>query len=178
LKAGASIVNDITALRGDPQMASVVRDHRAGVCLMHMQGTPETMQLEPTYTDVVGEVVSFLAERVRFAVDAGIAFDNIAIDPGIGFGKTVEHNYELLRNIDRFQAIARPLLLGVSRKGFIGIATGKPRDERMVGSVALACYGWAKGSAAIWRVHDVAPSVEAAKMLGAVGQSNARVVSD
>ena len=166
LAAGASIVNDITAGLGDPEMMAVVRAAGAGVVLMHMQGTPETMQENPTYTDVVREVRDFLADRVRAWIAAGIPVERIAIDPGIGFGKTFEHNLTLLKNLDALSTIGRPILLGVSRKGFLGQITGRPRTERAVASASVACYCAARGAAHIWRVHDVAAHVDAAKVLG------------
>jgi dihydropteroate synthase len=168
LAAGASIVNDITAGLGDPAMTAVVRAAGAGVVLMHMQGTPETMQQNPTYSDVVREVHDFLAGRVLAWVAAGVPTDCIAIDPGIGFGKTFDHNLELLRNLDALAAIGRPVVLGVSRKGFLGKLTGRPVTERAVASVAAACYCVSRGAAHILRVHDVAATVDAAKVLGAL----------
>src|SRR5215207_2516208 len=126
LAAGASILNDITAGLGDPDMVAVARESGAGVVLMHMQGTPETMQRNPAYADVVTEVCDFLAARVRAWVAAGVPAERITIDPGIGFGKTFDHNLTLLRNLDALSAIGRPVLLGVSRKGFLGQITGRP----------------------------------------------------
>ncbi len=168
LEAGAAIINDITAGRGDPDMLEVVRTHNAGIVLMHMQGTPETMQANPTYQDVVREVHEFLEERIRDCESVGIALERIAVDPGFGFGKTFEHNMSLLRQLDAIAAIGRPVVLGVSRKGFIGQITGRPRSERIIGSVAMACYCAARGAAHILRVHDVAATVDAAKIIGAI----------
>ena len=168
LEAGAAIINDITAGRGDLDMLEVVRANSAGFILMHMQGTPETMQLNPTYQDVVREVREFLEERIRACVSAGIPLERIAIDPGFGFGKTFEHNMTLLRHLDAIAAIGRPVVLGVSRKGFIGQITGRPRHERVIGSVAMACYCAARGAAHVLRVHDVAATVDAAKVIGAI----------
>lgn len=171
LEVGASIINDITAGLGDPDMLEIVRSHDAGIILMHMQGTPETMQDNPTYKDVVREVREFLEERIRICVATGIPVERIAVDPGLGFGKTFEHNMKLLRYLDVIAAIGRPVVLGVSRKGFIGQITGKPRDERVIGSVAMACYCAARGTAHVLRVHDVAETVEAAKVIGAINQT-------
>src|SRR5262245_31026118 len=168
LAAGASIVNDVAAGRGDPDMIGVVCRFGAGVVLMHMQGTPETMQLNPTYADVVREVRAFLAERVQSFLDAGVAAERIAIDPGIGFGKTFEHNMTLRRDLGELASISRPVVLGVSRKGMLGQITGRPRGERLASSLAAACYCASDGAAHILRVHDVAPTVDAAKVIGAV----------
>jgi dihydropteroate synthase len=168
LAAGASIINDITAGLGDPDMTAVVRDAGAGVVLMHMQGTPETMQQNPTYMDVVSEVRDFLANRVRTWVDAGVPADRIAIDPGIGFGKTFDHNLALLKNLEALTSVGRPVLLGVSRKGFLRHITGRPVSERVAASLAAACYCVSRGAAQIVRVHDVAATVDAAKVLGAL----------
>ena len=168
LQAGACVVNDITAGFGDPAMPAVVRGAGAGVVLMHMRGTPETMQQQPTYTDAAREVRDFLADRVRAWVAAGVPADRIAVDPGIGFGKTFDHNLALLRDLGALATIGRPVLLGVSRKGFLGSLTGRPVADRLAGSLAAACYCVSRGTAHILRVHDVAPSVDAAKVLGAL----------
>jgi dihydropteroate synthase len=168
LLAGASIINDISAGRGDPDMIGVVRDAGAAVVLMHMQGTPETMQQNPTYTDVVREVRDFLAERVQAWVTAGVPAERIAVDPGIGFGKTSGHNLELLRNLDALLDIGRPILLGVSRKGFLGRLTGRPVTDRVAASLAAACFCVSRGAAHILRVHDVAATADAASVLGAL----------
>jgi dihydropteroate synthase len=163
IDAGATIINDITALGGDPDMARLVADRGAGVVLMHMQGTPRTMQLDPCYEDVVREVHDFLARRVEWAESRGIARGQIAIDPGIGFGKTFEHNLLLLRNLRRFASLGCTLLVGTSRKGFLGTITGRPVGERAVASVASALAALAHG-ADIVRVHDVAATVDAIKV--------------
>src|SRR5215210_2433598 len=136
LDAGAAIVNDVTAGRADPAMVEVVREFRAGLVLMHMQGTPETMQQNPTYENVVSEVYAFLEGRVQACVEAGLRADQLAIDPGIGFGKTFEHNMTLLRNLGELASIGRPVVLGVSRKGMLGQITGRPRGERLPASLA------------------------------------------
>lgn len=171
LAAGASIINDITAGLGDPNMVAVVRDAGAGVALMHMRGTPETMQQDPTYMDVVREVRDFLADRVQAWVNAGVPADRIAIDPGIGFGKTFDHNRSLLRHLDVLAPIGRPVLLGVSRKGFLGHMTKRTVSERLPASLAAACFCVSRGTAHILRVHDVAATVDAARVLGALTES-------
>ena len=169
LEAGACIINDITALRGDPKMAEVVRRFRAGVVLMHMQGEPSTMHLNPVYRDVAAEVGAFFEERLQFVSDNGLDADSIVLDPGIGFGKTNEHSLELLRKLGEFQRFGRPVCLGVSRKGFIGAVIDRPRDQRALGSVGVACYAVVKGAAQIVRVHDVAAHRDALLMLEALG---------
>jgi dihydropteroate synthase len=155
LAAGAHIVNDVTALQGDAGMAEVVRTSGAGLILMHMQGTPATMQVQPHYSDVVAEVYEFLEARVRKLQQAGIAFDQMATDPGIGFGKTGAHNLALLANLARFQSLNRPLCLGVSRKGFIGRISGQPVEQRLAGSLAVVCHAAIHEAVQIVRVHDV-----------------------
>jgi dihydropteroate synthase len=154
LHAGANVVNDVTAGR-DPAMAGVVAKHGAGVVLMHMRGTPRTMQDDPRYGDAVGEIVGELSERIDAFVAAGAAVEQIAVDPGIGFGKAFEHNIEILVRLREFQALGRPVCLGVSRKGFIGQITDRPRHERAVGSAAMAAFALANNAAQILRVHDV-----------------------
>ncbi len=156
LAAGASIVNDVTALRGDPELAGVVAERGAGLCLMHMRGEPRTMQHDPRYGDVVGEVAAFLAERMELAVSCGIDEERIALDPGIGFGKTAEHNLELLRRLDEFAALGRPVLIGTSRKSFLGRLTGRDVDGRLAATIASNVMALERG-ARIFRVHDVAP---------------------
>ena len=162
LGLGAELVNDVTALRGDPELAGVVADSGAYLCLMHMLGEPRTMQRDPRYDDVVSEVAAFLEERLRFAVDAGIPEDRIALDPGIGFGKTVEHNFELVRRLDELTALGRPVVVGFSRKSSLGRLLGDP--EATTGSVAAsvgaAVAAYERG-ATILRVHDVREHVEA-----------------
>jgi dihydropteroate synthase len=161
LAAGAHIVNDVTALRGDPEMGEVVRDFAAGVILMHMQGTPATMQHNPTYTDVVAEVAAFLEERLQAGVEMGIARDRVVLDPGIGFGKGREHNVTLLAGLGELRRLGRPVCLGVSRKGFLGKLLDRPLDRRLAGSVAAACFALAQESAQVLRVHDVAETYDA-----------------
>jgi dihydropteroate synthase len=167
LQAGASIVNDITALAGDPDMPRVLAACDAGVVLMHMQGTPATMQLDPRYEDVVAEVYEFLARRVEWAETRGIGRDRIAIDPGIGFGKTFEHNLELLRNLGRFATLGCAVLVGTSRKGFLGRLTGRPVSERAAASAVSSLAALARGAHLV-RVHDVGPMADAIKVWEAV----------
>jgi dihydropteroate synthase len=159
-QAGAVLVNDVTALRGDPGMAAVVAESGAEVCLMHMLGEPRTMQDDPRYGDVVSDVKDFLEERLRFAVSEGIQEERVWLDPGIGFGKTLAHNLELLRRLDEIVAIGRPVVVGVSRKRFIGTLTGKSERERLAGSLAANVLGFQRG-AHMFRVHDVAATKEA-----------------
>jgi dihydropteroate synthase len=157
LAAGAMLVNDVTALRGDPEMAAVVADSGADCCLMHMLGDPRTMQDDPRYDDVVSEVKAFLEERMAHAVAAGIDEQRILLDPGIGFGKTVEHNLELLRRLEELVALGRPLVIGTSRKSFLGKLTGRSTPaDRVPGTIATCVVAYERG-ARIFRVHDVAP---------------------
>ncbi|HEX5609139.1 MAG TPA: dihydropteroate synthase [Solirubrobacterales bacterium] len=167
LDAGAAIVNDVTALRGDPGMAALCAERGATVVLMHMLGDPRTMQRDPTYDDVVAEVGAFLAERLQAAVAAGIAEEKIWLDPGIGFGKTAEHNLELLRRLPELRRLGRPLVVGTSRKSFIGRLDGSPAGERLGGTIASSVLAAAEG-AAVLRVHDVAEVAQAMKMATAV----------
>jgi dihydropteroate synthase len=168
LTAGAQIVNDVTALQGDAGMPEVVRASGAGVILMHMQGTPATMQIQPQYTDVVGEVYAFLEARLRDLQQAGIAFEQMATDPGIGFGKTGAHNLALLANLARFQNLKRPLCLGVSRKGIIGRISGQPVEQRLAGSLAVVCHAAIHDAVQIVRVHDVRATRDALMALEAL----------
>ena len=156
LEAGATLVNDVTALRGDPKMAGVVADARAECCLMHMLGDPRTMQRDPRYDDVVGDIKSFLEERVAFAVAEGVALERILVDPGIGFGKTLEHNLELLRRLGELVELGRPLVIGTSRKSFLGRLTGREVDDRVAATIATNVLAYERG-ARVFRVHDVAP---------------------
>ncbi|HLJ02917.1 MAG TPA: dihydropteroate synthase [Solirubrobacteraceae bacterium] len=155
LRAGATLVNDVTALRGDPDMARLVADRGVRCCLMHMLGTPRTMQQDPRYDDVVGEVKAFLEERLEYAVEHGIAAENVWLDPGIGFGKTAEQNLELLRRVDEIVAIGRPVVIGTSRKSFLGRLTGRDVDNRLAATIASNVLAFARG-ARVFRVHDVA----------------------
>jgi dihydropteroate synthase len=167
LDAGATIVNDVTAMRGDPEMASLVADRGAGIVLMHMAGDPRTMQVNPEYGDVVVEVRDFLAARLAAAVAAGIDESRIWLDPGIGFGKTYQHNFELLRGLDQLVALGRPILVGTSRKSFIGRTDGSQTDERLGGTIATSILA-AVGGAAVLRVHDVREMADALEMASAV----------
>ncbi len=169
LAEGASMINDINGLRA-PGACSAVAASDAAVCIMHMQGTPGTMQQHPRYADVVAEVKAFLHERVRAARDAGIAAERIAIDPGFGFGKTLDHNLELLRHLRDFDAIGVPLIAGWSRKSSLGMITGKPAGERLAASIAAALIA-AQNGARILRVHDVAATHDALAVLAAVEEN-------
>jgi dihydropteroate synthase len=169
LEAGAVMVNDVTALRGDPDLAGVVADRGAYVCLMHMLGEPRSMQDDPRYDDVVAEVASFLEERLAFAVEAGISEDHICLDPGIGFGKTVEHNLALLSRVNELVALGRPVVIGASRKRFLGRILGDPDalTGPVAAGVAVAVLAYERG-ASIFRVHDVREHVEALSTADAV----------
>jgi dihydropteroate synthase len=170
LAAGATLVNDVSAFRADPEMAGVVADSGAECCLMHMLGEPRTMQRAggPQYKDVVDDVKAFLGERLRFAVDAGVREERVLLDPGIGFGKTLEHNLELLRRLPELTALGRPLVIGTSRKSFLGrlLADARGRQapagvgDRLPGTIATSIIAFERG-ATVFRVHDVA-SVHAA----------------
>ena len=158
LELGAELVNDVTALRADPELAGIIADADAYVCLMHMQGEPRTMQQDPKYDDVVDAVAAFLDERLKFAVSQGIAEDRICLDPGIGFGKTIEHNLELVRRLDVIVALGRPVVVGFSRKSSLARLTGA--TDLLSASVAAAVSAYERG-ATILRVHDVREHVEA-----------------
>ena len=160
LDAGAAIVNDVTALRGDPAMAALIAERRCDCCLMHMLGEPRTMQSDPRYDDVVADVKAFLEQRLEFAVAQGIAEERIWLDPGIGFGKAVDHNLELLRRLDELVALGRPIVIGTSRKSFLGRITGRDAHERVPGTIATNVLALARG-ASIFRVHDVAEARDA-----------------
>jgi dihydropteroate synthase len=167
LDAGATIVNDVTALRGDPEMAALVADRGAGLVLMHMVGDPRTMQANPEYGDVVAEVRDFLAARLAAAVATGVDESRIWIDPGIGFGKTDRHNLELLRGLGALAALGRPIVIGTSRKSFIGRTDGSAIDERLGGTIATSILAAAAG-ASVLRVHDVREMAEALDVASAV----------
>ncbi len=166
--AGANIINSIDALRQEGAL-STAAELGVPVCLMHMQSTPETMQEEPHYNDVVGEVILFLRERIDDALSAGIAGHNIIIDPGFGFGKTLQHNLQLLKSLPEFKTLGVALLAGLSRKRMIGTILDKPVDQRLFGSIATAVIAAMQG-ADIVRVHDVAETVDAIKMVQAINQ--------
>jgi dihydropteroate synthase len=169
LALGAELVNDVTALRGDAELAGVVADEDAYICLMHMQGKPRTMQLDPRYDDVVADVTAFLEERLAFAVAEGIPEDRVCLDPGFGFGKTPDQNLQLLQGLGSLVALGRPVLVGLSRKSTIGRALGDPdaRVGSVDGSVGAAVAAFDRG-ASIFRVHDVRPHVEALALAAAV----------
>ena len=169
LALDVEMVNDVTALRGDPELAGVVADAGAYVCLMHMQGKPRTMQRAPRYDDVASEVAGFLEERLRFAVDSGISEDRICVDPGIGFGKTTEHNFELIRRLDVIAALGRPVLVGFSRKSSLGRVLGDATATTgpVSASVAAAIAAYERG-ATILRAHDVREHVQALTVAAAV----------
>ncbi|MCJ7646451.1 dihydropteroate synthase [bacterium] len=170
IDAGASMVNDISALRMDEKMANIVRSSGVPVCLMHMQGTPRKMQRNPRYKDVVSEIFAFLKERIDFCEQAGIDIEKTIVDPGIGFGKTVLHNLEILKNLDQFKSLGRPIMVGVSRKSFIGKVLQLEPEERLEGSLASAIWCMMKG-ASILRVHDVKETKRAVKIVEAIEQT-------
>jgi dihydropteroate synthase len=160
LGAGADYVNDVTAFRGDRELAGLVADRGVDCCLMHMLGTPRTMQDDPRYDDVVADVKAFLEARLAYAVGEGIAEERVMLDPGIGFGKTVEHNLQLVRRLDELVAIGRPLVFGVSRKSFLGKLTGRGVDDRAVATAAANVLALERG-ASVFRVHDVPETLDA-----------------
>lgn len=167
LRAGATLVNDVTALRGDPQMAAVVAQHGARCCLMHMLGEPRTMQRDPRYDEVVSDVKRFLHDRIEHAVGNGIERARILVDPGIGFGKTVAHNLQLLRRLDEIAELGRPVVIGTSRKSFLGRLTGdRDPEQRLAGTIATNVIAFERG-ASVFRVHDVAPVVDALRVAAA-----------
>jgi dihydropteroate synthase len=175
LERGAEIVNDVTALRGDAEMAGLVASTGATCCLVHMRGTPQTMQDTPSYRDVVSDVKEFLERRLAFATAEGVAEERVWLDPGIGFGKTIEHNLELLRRLGEICAIGRPVVLGTSRKGFLGRITGRAQRDLGAATVATAVMGFERG-ARVFRVHDVREHVDALKVAAAtVGATGATV---
>lgn len=167
LDAGAAIVNDVTALRGDPEMAALCAERGATVVLMHMLGDPRTMQEDPRYGDVVAEVKAFLAKRLEAAVGAGIAEERVWLDPGIGFGKTAAHNIELLRRLGELRELGRPLVVGTSRKSFIGRLDGSAAGDRLGGTIASSVLAAAEG-AEVLRVHDVAEVRQALALAAAI----------
>jgi dihydropteroate synthase len=167
LAAGATIINDVSALRYDEGMVDVVAESGRPVCLMHMKGQPRTMQDDPRYDDVVDEVLHFLEERISWALACGVHEDQIMVDPGIGFGKTVAHNLALLDGLDRFRVLGRPVILGASRKRFLGAILGAEPPDRVIGTVATTVIGYLAG-AHIFRVHDVKPNFEALRVALAV----------
>lgn len=167
LSEGAAIINDITGLQKYPEMAKIIAKHDAGVVLMHMRGTPLTMQDKPHYEDLVGEIKNYLKKSIELAEAAGISSAKIMVDPGIGFGKTQAHNLEILSRLEEFADLGKPLLLGVSRKSFIGGVLGLPEEERLEGALAAAVIGVLKGARVI-RTHDVSATCRAVKMTNAI----------
>ncbi|MFA5809385.1 MAG: dihydropteroate synthase [Thermoleophilia bacterium] len=168
LKAGAAMINDITALRGDERMVEVAARHGCPVCLMHMQGDPVNMQKDPRYDDVVDEIIQFFRERIEWAVERGVRRENIILDPGIGFGKKLEHNLAIIRNFESFQALNQPLMIGASRKSFIGmIMEDAVSGDRLPGTIATNVLAYQNG-ARVFRVHDVAGNCQAIKVTAAV----------
>jgi dihydropteroate synthase len=166
LDAGASYVNDVTAFRAEPGLAALVAERGVDCCLMHMLGTPRSMQDDPRYDDVVSEVKAFLQERLAFAVAEGVPEERVMLDPGIGFGKTVEHNLELLRRLDEIVALGRPVVIGLSRKAFLGRITGREAGERAVATAAANALALERG-ASVFRVHDVAETLDALNVTAA-----------
>lgn len=165
IEAGAVIVNDVSGLTADPRMAATVGRHGATAVLMHMKGLPKTMQASPHYDDLFGEIGSFLRDAITRAEDAGV--EQIMIDPGLGFGKTLDHNLGLLRHLDRFASLGRPLLVGPSRKSFLGAILDLPVDERLEGTLAACCAAIMKGARVI-RVHDVRAAARASAIIDAI----------
>lgn len=170
LLAGADMINDISALRNDPAMIDLVRRTEVPVVIMHMQGTPENMQVEPRYQDVVGEILDFFRERLSWLSERGVNCERIILDPGIGFGKSLHHNLSILKNLSAFSVLGRPLLLGHSRKGFLGDLTGKPVLERDLGTAVVSALAVEHG-VSIVRVHDVAASRQALEISEAIAAS-------
>jgi len=181
IAAGAQLVNDVSALRGDPGMAELIADSGVECCLMHMLGEPRTMQRDPRYEDVVDEVRAFLEERLEFAVAAGIPEQRIMLDPGIGFGKTLAHNLELLRRLPELAGLGRPLVVGTSRKGFLGVLGARAHGHeqpleptrRLPGTIATSVLAFERG-ASVLRVHDVAPVAEALAVAAATLSGDGR----
>jgi dihydropteroate synthase len=171
LQEGVSVINDISGLGAGYKMANVISRHKAGVVLMHMKGTPETMQKKPYYKDVCAEVLSFLSSRITLAEEAGIDFESIAIDPGIGFGKTLTHNVDLITKLDQLKVLGKQILLGVSRKSFIGDILNLEPAERLEGSIAAGIVGVING-ANILRVHDVGSTIRAVRVVNALRKKN------
>jgi dihydropteroate synthase len=173
IEAGARIVNDVSGLRGDPDLARRIAPSGAGLIVTHMQGTPATMQAAPAYDDLIAEVLGGLAWSVEAAAAAGIAAERVVVDPGIGFGKSVAHNLSLLGQAGCFRALGRPVLIGASRKSFLGTVTGRAVGDRLAASVAAATIAVGAG-AAIVRAHDVAPTVDAVRLADAVREVRER----
>jgi dihydropteroate synthase len=174
VECGASIINDVTALAGDAEMAAVARASGAGIVLMHMQGTPATMQQAPHYEDVIADIARFFRERLDALTAAGVEPERLILDPGIGFGKTLEHNLELLARLEEFQQLGRPLCLGVSRKGFIGRVLDRDVEQRLAGSLAAVCYAMSRSAVQVVRVHDVRETRDAVTLFAAVADADPR----
>jgi dihydropteroate synthase len=178
LAAGAHIINDVTALTGDAAMLEVARQSGAGVIVMHMQGTPATMQLEPTYDAVMAEIAGYLNERLRRVVAGGLAPEQVVLDPGVGFGKRFAHNLEILARLHELVRLGRPICLGVSRKGFLGKITGRTAPQELAAaSLAVACWGVLHQTAHILRVHDVAVTRDAVLVSEALAQAKEKLLS-
>lgn len=175
LQLGAEIINDVTAFTADEAMTETVRQYEAAAILMHMQGTPRTMQQQPKYDNVVEEIRSYLQQRMDAVTAAGVPRERLAIDPGIGFGKTLEHNVEILRHLDSFQTLERPLCLGVSRKSLIDKMLKRPVHQRLAGSLTVLCHAMSKHAVQIIRVHDVAETRDAVTAWQALSEPPARV---
>jgi dihydropteroate synthase len=174
LAVGATLVNDVTAMRADSEMAALVARSGADCCLMHMLGEPRTMQEDPRYEDVVSEVKAFLEGRLAYAVAAGVAEERILLDPGIGFGKTGAHNLEILSRLDELVALGRPIVVGTSRKSFLGrLAGGRGTDERLAGTIATNVIAYERG-ASVFRVHDVRPVHDALAVAAATVRAGCR----
>jgi dihydropteroate synthase len=167
LEAGARIINDVSALTFDPRMADAARAHGAGVILMHMRGSPRSMQDNPQYDNVGAEVRRYLEARLDAAIGKGLEEETLAVDPGIGFGKTVEHNIQLLAELDRLTSLGRPVVVGVSNKSFLGKLTGREVGERQAASLAAVVFSIMRGAGVV-RVHDVPASVDAVRVVGAL----------
>jgi dihydropteroate synthase len=167
IQAGASIINDISGLRFDPDMASVASEYDVPVVIMHIKGTPRDMQVNPFYQDLIGEIIGYLQEGISIALKAGVDKDRIIIDPGIGFGKSFEHNLEIINRLDEFKSLGMPVLFGPSRKSFIGKILDLPADDRLEGTAAAVAIGIMKG-ANIVRVHDVSSMVRVARVAEAI----------
>jgi dihydropteroate synthase len=171
LEAGAEIINDISALRFDPEMVKAAREFNCPVVLMHIQGTPRQMQENPVYQDVIGEIKAYFQRQIAYARQNGLDESQLIIDPGIGFGKTLEHNLGILQGLSKFQELGRPILLGVSRKSFVGKILDLPVEDRLEGSLAAMAYAILQG-ANIVRVHDVRESVRAARIIDELKESS------
>ena len=175
LAAGAHVINDITAMTFDPDMPAVARDQGAGVILMHMHGDPKTMQIEPKYANVVKEVAGYLDGRIRELEEKGLSRNSLAVDPGIGFGKTVEHNVSLIAHLDELARLQRPVVVGLSRKSFIGKITGREVQDRLPGTLAATAYVIGRGAHVI-RVHDVKESCDVARLVDILRREETRDV--